>query len=763
MKPVVRLLCLGLLCLPETAAGGNPVSLIGPEVYKLDWNTRSMVAADLDADGRADLAVLNNDRAKIDVLYQRKPGKVDEIEPRPSRGGRWEPLLEDSRFDRESIATGGAMYALAIGDLDGDGRSDLAFTGKPDPLTIIYQGKGRDWSRRRVLEIDEPVQWTHSIEINDLNADGRLDLAVLTRKHLLVYHQEPSGELGAAVALPLSDQGCFGLLVRDLDGDGRPYLTYLAPKSSTSWRTRFQQGSGVFGPERSFTLDTPATTLHPLELGPDSGAVFAVVKRQTRLLELLDLGTTANETLAAKELRPRIYATAGEGGSPSSYATGDYNGDGLVDVAAGSAAAAEVKIFLRREDGSLGLPIGYPTLPGVRSLAAGDMDGDGVDELLLVSPDEGALGVATLSAEGRLSYPSPLPTRGRPLAVAAGDLGGARDQIVYLYEDSGLRGVGLLPTDVAGSEEKQIEFADLRTNPDAVRILDANQDGLADLAIFIVQSPLRLLLQQRDGSFAEATPETGFQPGLVDKLRPAALTLSDVDGDGALEMLVAGRGFARALRVDQDGQLVVIDQFNARDGTAEISAAIAVDLDADKVPEILLAEKEGDALQVLGRDKQGVYRFRESIPAGRIDLVGAEVSEDERTGTELLVFGSDRFWWLPIDGAELRARSRSSHETQLERMSYTDLAIGDLNADGVEEIVVVDAEDSHLLEVLAPNDLTEWQSVLHFTVFESDPHYQGRRGANAEPREILISDLTSDGKADLALLVHDRVLIYPQE
>jgi hypothetical protein len=552
-------------------------------------------------------------------------------------------------------------------------------------------------------------------------------------------------------------------MVRDLDGNGRPDLSYLAPKSSTSWRIRFQQDRGAFGPEQSFALDTPVTALQPLELGADAGSVFAVIKRQTQLLELLDLETAADDASAVKELRPRIYATAGVDGTPSSYATGDFNGDGISDVAAGSAGTAEVQIYLRNEDGSLGLPTGYPTLPGVRSLAAGDLDGDGVDELLLVSPDEGELGASALSAEGRLSYPSPLPTIGRPLAVAAGDLGGGTDRVVYLYEDSGSRGVALLPTGSAGGEEWRIELADLRTNPDAVRILDADQNGLADLAIFTVQSPMRLLLQQDDGSFAEATPENGFRPGLVDKLRPSALTLSDLDGDGKPEMLVAGKGFARALRVDPDGQLVVLDQFNARNGTTEISAAMAVDLDSDEVPEILLAERDGDALQVLARDKQGVYRFRETIPAGRIDLVGVEVSADGQAGTELLVFGSDRFWWLPIDGPELQARSRSSYETQLERMTYTDLAVGDLNADGVEEIVVVDAEGSHLLEVLQPNDLNEWHSVLHFTVFESDPHYQGRRGANAEPREILISDLTSDGKADLALLVHDRVLVYPQE
>jgi hypothetical protein len=32
-----------------------------------------------------------------------------------------------------------------------------------------------------------------------------------------------------------------------------------------------------------------------------------------------------------------------------------------------------------------------------------------------------------------------------------------------------------------------------------------------------------------------------------------------------------------------------------------------------------------------------------------------------------------------------------------------------------------------------------------------------------EPREAVVSDFTGDGKDDIAILVHDRVLLYPQQ
>jgi hypothetical protein len=32
-----------------------------------------------------------------------------------------------------------------------------------------------------------------------------------------------------------------------------------------------------------------------------------------------------------------------------------------------------------------------------------------------------------------------------------------------------------------------------------------------------------------------------------------------------------------------------------------------------------------------------------------------------------------------------------------------------------------------------------------------------------EPREALVTDVTGDGKNDLVVVVHDRILVYPQQ
>ena len=53
-----------------------PIGFDGPEVFKLDWNVRGLVAHDIDADGRTDLVLLNNDSTKIEILLQRLPDEI---------------------------------------------------------------------------------------------------------------------------------------------------------------------------------------------------------------------------------------------------------------------------------------------------------------------------------------------------------------------------------------------------------------------------------------------------------------------------------------------------------------------------------------------------------------------------------------------------------------------------------------------------------------------------------------------------------------
>jgi hypothetical protein len=757
-----------LACAAQSLHGAQPpaakpvVALRGPEVVKLDWNTRGLQVADINGDGLVDLALANNDRSAIEILHQLKPGAPLETPARSLGLNRWEPVLEDARFRKTSVTTGVTVFDFVAGDLNGDGRTDLAYTGEPQALTIRYQQADGTWQEKKISEAPEPIQLLGSLRIADLNGDKRADLVVLGQKEIAVFEQEKNGQLAAPERYALPDDSCYGLELTDVNADGRLDFVYLRNNTRDGLRVRLQTAAREFGPELAYAMKPSRCTLQILS--PAQGknpATFAFAQEATGQLEVFRLEQTPS-TSGGPVLRPRVFSPRAAGKNPACYALGDFNGDKLTDVAVGDPDGAQVYLYLRQSDGGFTGAQRYPVSADVRSLAAADWDGDGQDELFIGSPKEQSVGVAKF-ADGRLAYPQPLPITGKPLGLAAGEIAkDGRVLLALIREEKNKRYVEIWARKAEGAELlKSIELTGLKTDPRALRLVDADQDGRLDLAIFTPLDAMRLLVQGDALEFTDLSTKSGFRKGLVDNLDASAFTLGDLDGDGKSELVTSVSSFARAMRVSAQGELTVIDQFNARDSSAEVASTLILPKAGAK-PAVVLYDRKGEQFQLLQANAKGLYEIADSTPSGKIDVISAETRQLSNGATEAFIFGKDRFWWLPLGQTDYTATTVSTHATDLPEISYSDVIAGDFNNDGRAEIVCVDPT-KNLLEILGRGADDRWESLMHFKVFEVDQHYQGRKGSPMEPRETVVADVTGDGKKDLILLVHDRVLIYPQE
>jgi hypothetical protein len=84
-----------------------------------------------------------------------------------------------------------------------------------------------------------------------------------------------------------------------------------------------------------------------------------------------------------------------------------------------------------------------------------------------------------------------------------------------------------------------------------------------------------------------------------------------------------------------------------------------------------------------------------------------------------------------------------------------------LNHTGRKDLVFLETAKNYLdlVSFVPPHKLVpgnRWQ------VFE-ERTFRSRRNDAMEPREALVADVTGHGKNDLIVLVHDRILVYPQE
>ena len=129
---------------------------------------------------------------------------------------------------------------------------------------------------------------------------------------------------------------------------------------------------------------------------------------------------------------------------------------------------------------------------------------------------------------------------------------------------------------------------------------------------------------------------------------------------------------------------------------------------------------------------------------------------------DLLLVGKGQFSVLYAEQTDPTLEEVASFETKLERVFFQDLIAGDLNADGRPDIAMVDTR-SHMIELLNFDPDKGLRHAMHFKVFEEKSFAADRNAAGVEPREALIADVTGDGRSDLMLLTHDRVLLYPQD
>jgi hypothetical protein len=757
------------------APNTNGFGFAGPESYPIDSQISQLHVADLDGDGLNDIIVVNNARSRINLLYN-QTGKTN-LAAKPKLEGKRElnELPPDARFRIESIPSEKRIASLVVADLNGDGRPDLAYYGDPRELIVLYNQGSNTWSAPKRWPIDDGQLSANGLCTGDLNGDGRTDLVLLGENCVYLLPQKEDHTLGEPQKIPFSGS-VKSIQVVDIDGDGRSDLLLVNWEDRNPFRFRLQKQDGSLGPEIYFPA-APIRSYWADNLEENKKTQVITIAQNSGRAQISEFTSKPADPLSGsfREGQLQVWPLTRTDKARRGVLWADINGDGLPDLLVAEPESGQISLYLQQPDGSLAAPKTFPTLAGISDLAVADWNGDGKPEIFMLSADERQVGVTRLDEKQRLPFPTLIPLDGKPLALAVGKLQpGAKPVLALIVEQEGKgdqEGRRVLVTRTAEGKTKTQKLSkDFKANPTTLVFHDADQDGLMDLVILMPYEKVKVLRQIPGKDFEELDVDP---PGGARELSQPWLSTADIDGDGKPELLLTQKNFLRAVVLQREASLpnstnlgawtfTVKEQINGAGSNSRLAGAAAVPNGTNAIPSLFLLDVERKVLTLCERDSAGVWQVVRNIPLPVSDFTSLQPLALGAGKTNAVAFlGLNAVACLPLAGQVWELTELDGYETPIKDGHLNDVVTGDLDNDGRKDLVFLETARNYLDLVIfdAHHKLVpanRWQ------VFE-ERTFRGRRSDFPEPREAAVADVTGDGKNDLIILVHDRILVYPQE
>jgi hypothetical protein len=355
---VTLLACVGIaLILAVTGlSASSAASFARAKSYAAGRVPRSLAVGDLNGDRKPDLVTANAGANTVSVLANRGDGTF-----RPKR---------DYRVGRVPVA-------VAVGDLNGDRKSDLVTANiGPDEhfgktLSVLINSGKAGFEAKRDYETGIGP---HAVAIGDLNGDGKPDLANTNAigDFVSVFLNKGDGSFQARRDYATGRQPGV-LAIGDLNGDGKPELAIENDAKTVS--VHVNRGDGSFLPKRDYAVGTGNISIAIGDLNGDGKLDLATANKPTvtsgSVSVLLDKG---DGSFRAR----RQYATGSE---PNSVAIGDLNGDRRPDLTTANWRDT-VSVLRNTGNGSFRARVDYPTAKvsprrhGPQAVKIADLNGD---------------------------------------------------------------------------------------------------------------------------------------------------------------------------------------------------------------------------------------------------------------------------------------------------------------------------------------------------------------------------------------------------
>jgi hypothetical protein len=753
------------------------------EILKLDWEMGTPLAGDLNGDSLNDLVVCNNRKARIELLLQ-KPGfdpQAAEAAPAPVKENINDLFGRETkwRFRRFQYPLHVKATSLALADFNHDRRADLAYYSS-EGLYIVLQSDGQktpetqeaatlsdlSWEPATRLDLRDGLKTSEALVGGDLNSDGLTDLVLLLQDGYYIVLQDADGRMTRPVRHYSSSGNLRQVEIGDVSGDGRSDLILATGElEECPLRIRLQNQDGTLGPEGRYPLPAPAA-LRLCGLDNSGKQAIALVSRQTGRFSIHAM-VQEDQQQDAVSIHP---LPSGDDIAKRDTTCADVDGDGLTDMVVTDPGRGQFLVFPGQADCGLGSAAVYPGLKDMRKICAARLGDGPADTLAVLSVDEKLIALSRFEG-GRLCFPQTVAVVGEPQAMELADLNGdGRLDLAYVAKGPDPADAFFFRSilDIGQASPRpgpSLKLTGVEDRPQDLLACDIDHDGDMDLIVVRTYDPLLLVRQTSAGGF-EQQAQDQTHSGLVSNLGSCAICVAPLGKDGSPALLVARGEFARSMCFDAEKGWQVVDQYQASDGRRQIRVAAVVPGQGAGTPSLVAYDDVSGIVFFMDPQPDGTYRVSREINVGTAKVRKILAGRFGAGDAHDLVLCAERELICLRPTAQWAFRQIAGFEPSIDDGRLGPFSMGDVNADGAPELVFCE-QVRHHVQVLSFDENAQLADAYKFKVFEEHPHNsdrpQGRNANNGEPRQTLVQDVTGDGRNDLILLVHDRIIVYPQD
>jgi len=720
----------------------------------------NLVSADFSGDGKPDIALLSTNTKQVIMLRNKStPGNINFIA---------DYLLPIGFFSAD----------LAAGDLDGDGKPDVAVVDHFDnTLRIFRMGTGPGGNISLAGQTDYKTgKSILCIGINDLNGDGKPDIGLISQQeNTLTLFKNKSSIGSVSFEAPVSfttppDPNFFG--VYDLDGDGLPDVVtsnsqgnYTSGYTFSIFKSQLRQPvitsvtPAVVMPGTTITINGYSfTNVTEVKLGTVAVQSFTVVS-PTQITAVVGEGAEGDVLVKTTEGDGRysgvtFAAPVITGFTPQAAIIGTVvtiTGSNFSTVAANNhvyfGAVQATVTAATTTSLTVKVPAGATSCSNI-SVSTFSRIGYSAKPFVVTFP-----GIGNAFSASSFADKIELTAGKNPKGVAAGDLDndGLPDMAVANYDD---QSISILKN---GGSNGQVQFTTavtipLSISPSAVAIADINADGKPDVVVVDYRyGDFNVFINNStSGNIAFAAPVT-----FPTRERATDVAAADFDQDGRTDLVLINEDWADGLYVMRNttaNGVVSFTRANRFDFNYNYnpSAISIADMNDDGKPDLLVTYNLGKKIKVYNNistggailfDDKFLVNFTDisspyGITAGDMDGDGkpemAVVIDRAYYGEYIYVYKNTSAAAGAISFGSIATLTTKSNSISLS------LSVGDMDGDGRPDIVSANPWGD---SVMVFKNSSTASSVSFLPRVSYTTSYQ--------PYRVCLADVDVDGKSDI--------------